>query len=194
MKKTTTAKLALALILCSGASAAYAQNVIEEGVSFKPVADTVYEFTPSIDGNLTITVNSYANFMYMQNWDYLLYSSACHSEESGIPNSGYNEIASDITDYHYQNIEAGKTYYFYTDLYAGVDCTFTMTEYAGEGVAKVTPSTLDLFNYVVLPDVLINGTSSISEMGKVTVTYGSTTVTLDPNVYTVGLNGSASNS
>ena len=189
MKKTTTAKMALALLLGGWAISANAQNVIEEGVAFKPAADTVYEFTPSIDGSLTISVNSYAYFMYMQNWDFLLYSSANHSEDSGIPNSGYNEIASDVTDYNYQNIEAGKTYYFYTNIYEGVDCTFSMKEYAGEGVAKVTPSTNNLFNYVVLQEVQIFGTSNIESIGKVSVSYGSTTVDLDSSVYTVGING-----
>ena len=193
MKITTTTKLMLALILGCSAVAAQAQNVIEENVTFQPEADTVYEFVPSIDGNLTITVDGPINFYFIQNWAYLLFNSADHNDNSGIPLSSYNEPAPNVTDFIYQNLEAGKTYYFYTTHYVGVDCTFNMSEYLGESISKVTPSTLNPFNYVANQEIQISGSSAITSMGTATLKYGETTVELDPEVYTVGITGGGGN-
>lgn len=186
MKKfSTLAKMALALLLGGTALSANAQNVIEEGVTFKPAAGTVYEFTPTIDGTLTIDLKAAAYYMFMRNWDHLLYSNAAAT--SGIDNNGFDEI--DGCQYYYNNLKAGTKYYFKTDYYANVDCTFTMKIYAGESIAKVTPSTVNLFNYVMMQDILLYGNNSITGVGNFSFTYGDTTVPLDNEKYIVGLNG-----
>ena len=107
-------------------------NVIKENVATPIVANTLYTFTPSADGTLTVTSNSFSNFEF-------LYSDADHSDLIESSNVGYGD---DGIVYTYEGLQAGVTYYVYIEsllepLPEGFELTFSMNGQAGSA-AEIT--------------------------------------------------------
>lgn len=189
------AKLACVVLLGGAVLSAKAQEVIQEGVAFKIMDKEVYEFTPSVNGTLTISIEGAANFNYFPTGSSaMLYTSSELIQENQIKCSSYTESGGYV-DYIYRNIEGGKRYYLYQRVYNNVDCTFTMEEVAEVtgSVVMVDPSTDDFINYVSSSEIKLYGSEGISSIGTAKFTYGENVVELTPSIYGVELNGPESN-
>ena len=192
---TGLAKLAMVLFLGGTAISANAQNVIQEGETFKVMDEVVYQFTPAVSGNLTISIAGAANYNYFPTGSSgMLYTSSQLTQQSQIKCSSYTEGGGKV-DYIYRNIEGGKTYYFYQFVYNNVDCTFSMKE-VGEAtgsIVQVDPSTDNFINYVSSSEIKVYGSEGISSYGAAKLTYGNNVVELTPSVYGIEQNGPESN-
>ncbi|MCH5242001.1 MAG: hypothetical protein J1F67_06215 [Muribaculaceae bacterium] len=121
--------------------------VITENVPFKAY-ETVMEYTPAIDGILTIEASTYYQF----NWASpagtgLLFSDLGLNQKVDLQYVG-SEQDMDTPPTHYSTpVIGGTTYYFYNSLVSNCEFTFTLAELTGVAIVEVTPTPGMSFDY-----------------------------------------------
>ena len=199
MKKySNLSKFALAVLMTGTAANCFAQDgspiVIEEGEAFKPAINTVYEFTPQVEGTLTIHVAKYPDYNYYPTGtSALIFSSPALLDDEMIICSRFETPANEAwTDYIYNNMSAGESVYLFltSNVYVGVDFTFSMQESeVYESVVDVDPAPDQIFDYVLSPEIKIFCSGNVTKIGETTFNYNDESVVLDPALYGVFPNG-----